>query len=179
MDSIFGIGLPEFVLIVVIAGMVMGPERIVRTARWLGGVTARLQTISRSFVRQLNAELDSVDETGQLKSTVEELDLLRRQVAELRNEVFTLATGAAANSKQLTRELGQEARNTILPPSLASHSREQVTGTPDSKGGAYRPPSLNMDGMNGSDSDTVLAAQPESKRPPLMPKRVEINEDSD
>jgi Sec-independent protein translocase protein TatA len=179
MDSIFGIGLPEFVLIVVIAGMVMGPERIVRAARWLGGVTARLQTISRSFVRQLNAELDSVDETGQLKSTVEELDLLRRQVAELRNEVFTLATGAAVNSKQLTRELGQEARNTILPPSLAPHSREQVAAMPDSKGGAYRPPTLNSDGVERPDSDTALATQQETKRPPLMPKRVEINEDPD
>ncbi len=50
MDSFFGIGLPEFVLILVIAGMVMGPERIVRMARSLGVVTARLQNISRSFL---------------------------------------------------------------------------------------------------------------------------------
>ncbi|HMT22539.1 MAG TPA: twin-arginine translocase TatA/TatE family subunit, partial [Promineifilum sp.] len=42
MDNVFGIGLPEFVLILVIAGMVMGPERIARTARSLGVLTARL-----------------------------------------------------------------------------------------------------------------------------------------
>ena len=91
MDNVFGIGLPEFVLILVIAGMVMGPERIARTARSLGVLTARLQTISRSFFRQLNSELDSIDSDGQLKSTVDELNQLRRQVADLRSEVFTLA----------------------------------------------------------------------------------------
>ena len=62
MDNIFGIGLPELILILAIAGMVMGPERIARTARSLGVMVARLQEVSRSFFRQLRAELVSVDE---------------------------------------------------------------------------------------------------------------------
>ena len=62
MDSVFGIGLPEFILIMLIAGIVMGPERIARTARWLGKTTAQLQAISRGFVRQLTAEIDGADD---------------------------------------------------------------------------------------------------------------------
>ena len=65
MDSVFGIGLPELILLVVLAGMVMGPERIVRYARLLGAMTARLQSVSRAFLRQLSAELDSVDSGGE------------------------------------------------------------------------------------------------------------------
>jgi Sec-independent protein translocase protein TatA len=68
MDNIFGIGLPEFILILVIAGMVMGPERIVRAARSFGRLAARMQSVSRSFIRQLNAELESVDQDGQSKA---------------------------------------------------------------------------------------------------------------
>ncbi len=48
MDNIFGIGLPEFVLILVIAGMVMGPERILRTAEGLTAERARLFVDARS-----------------------------------------------------------------------------------------------------------------------------------
>jgi sec-independent protein translocase protein TatB len=120
MDSIFGIGLPEFVLILIIAGMVMGPERIVRSARALGRLTAQLQNISRSFVRQLNAELDSVDEDGQLKDTIDELNHLRRQVADLRKEVLTIASGTMTESTRALKEIKQETENSILPPELRS-----------------------------------------------------------
>ena len=67
MDSFFGIGAPELVLILIIASMVMGPKRIGQTARWLGRTTAQLQNISRSFIRQLNAELDLDGENNELK----------------------------------------------------------------------------------------------------------------
>ncbi|MCP5098981.1 MAG: twin-arginine translocase subunit TatB, partial [Chloroflexi bacterium] len=62
MDSFFGIGFPELVTILILAGIVMGPARIGRVARWLGRTTAQLQTISRGFMRQLSAELESVDD---------------------------------------------------------------------------------------------------------------------
>ena len=91
MDSVFGIGLPELILIAVLAGMLMGPERIVRFARAAGHMTARLQSVSRAFLRQLSAELDSTDADGQLRDTIDELQQLRRQVAELRSEVLTIA----------------------------------------------------------------------------------------
>ncbi len=191
MDNIFGIGLPEFVLILVIAGMVMGPERILRAARSLGRLTARLQSISRTFFRQLNAELDSFDQDGQLKSTVEELNQLRRQVSDLRSEVFTLTTGAALDSKTAVRELRREFENSIVPPSLAEGLKNNPATTPvtaqptttqaadDGMAPVYQPPSLRppaepkgnpATGENGA----FLAAQAIK-----LPRRVEVREDPD
>lgn len=177
MDNIFGIGLPEFVLIVVIAGMVMGPERIARSARTLGRLTARLQAVSRSFYRQLHAELDSVDEDGQLKSTVEELNQLRRQVADLRSEVFTLAAGAKADTRQAFREIKRETEQTILPPGLGKSVSAATNPTSIEKSEpVYRPPSLAGNPLPSVPSNAnggALPTRPLSK----MPQRLDIAED--
>ncbi|MCP4419434.1 MAG: hypothetical protein GY805_22705 [Chloroflexi bacterium] len=114
MDSFFGIGFPELVLILIVAGIVMGPERIGQTARWLGRTTAKLQKISRGFVRQLNQELDGSGDGQAIKETMEELQQLRKELTDLRGE-FTHTT------KQVT-QIGQQAiddiNNSIAPPSL-------------------------------------------------------------
>lgn len=86
MDSLFGIGLPELILILILAGMVMGPQRIRQVARTLGRITGQLQSISREFARQLNAELDALD-SGELKGTVNDLRSLQQEVEALRREL--------------------------------------------------------------------------------------------
>jgi Sec-independent protein translocase protein TatA len=176
MDNIFGIGLPEFILIIVIAGMVMGPERIARSMRTLGRLTARLQAVSRSFLRQLNAELDSVDQDGQLRSTVEELQLLRRQVAELRDEVFTLAGGTAEETRQIVLDTKREMRNSIAPPGLFSAPREPESPTPN-PAPVYRPPSLLASPGPPAASNGRAADAPPA--PARLPKRVSVAEDPD
>lgn len=183
MDNFFGIGLPEFVLIVVIAGMVMGPERIVRAARALGRIVARLQVVSRGFLRQLNAELDSVDQGGQLRDTVEELHLLRRQVAELRDEVFTLASGTAQETRQIVLDTKREAHNSIMPPNFAPALKKPeppaITTT-----SVHRPPSLLSTPGAPTASNGQVAnppATPPAMPPPLakLPRRVSVAEDPD
>ncbi|HQF69800.1 MAG TPA: hypothetical protein PLH39_00825 [Promineifilum sp.] len=181
MDSVFGIGLPELILVVVLAGMVMGPERIVRYARMLGVVTARLQSVSRAFVHQLTAELDAADSSGELRETIDELQLLRRQVAELRAEVLTIASGTAAEGKQVMRELKQ-AQNAIMPPNLLAATREaRATTVPRPISAAtpgpavHRPPSLFP--------EATPSAPPATGTPPALspalPRRVDITDDPD
>ena len=92
MDSFFGIGAPELILILFLAGIVMGPQRIRQVAYWLGKTTAQLQAIARGFSRQLNAELDAVDGSGELRDTMKEMQDLRRQMADLRREVTSIAS---------------------------------------------------------------------------------------
>jgi len=179
MDNIFGIGLPEFILIVVIAGMVMGPERIVRAARTLGRLTASLQVVSRGFLRQLNAELDSVDQEGQLRGTVEELQQLRRQVAELRDEVFTLASGTAQETRQLVLDTKREAQNSIMPPSLSA-ALKQPEPPAANAAPVHRPPSLLATPSAPAASNGQVAVPPAT--PPLLaklPRRVSVAEDPD
>ncbi len=86
MDSFFGIGLPELILILLLAGMVMGPHKIRIVARKLGRITAQLQAISRQFARQLNAELDSL-EGDDVKGAWDDIRQLQKEVQALRNEL--------------------------------------------------------------------------------------------
>lgn len=119
MDNIFGIGAPELILILLIAGIVMGPERIGRAARWLGKTTAQLQAISRSFMRQLNAELDGVDQSGDLRGAMDEVQELRRQIAELRSELLNSTDSSIRETRAILDDTRREVEQSIAPPNLA------------------------------------------------------------
>jgi Sec-independent protein translocase protein TatA len=124
MDSFFGIGLPELVLILLIAGVVMGPERIGVAARWLGRTTAQLQAISRSFVRQLNAELDGIQEADEIKGAMRDMQDLRRQVDQLKQELISVTNGAARDGKKSVADIKQELERTIAPPTITNRDQE-------------------------------------------------------
>lgn len=114
MDSFFGIGFPELVLILVVAGIVMGPERIGQAARWIGRTTAQLQKISRGFVRQLNQELDKSGDGQAIRETMQELQQLRKELTDLRGEVNQTTSQAAQAGKQAFEDIN----NSIQPPNL-------------------------------------------------------------
>ena len=141
MDSFFGIGLPEFVLILLIAGVVMGPERIARTARWLGKTTAQLQAISRGFVRQLTAELDGADD-GAVREALTELQDLRRQVNELRVELNDTIKDTVDESRKAVAEGTEILNQSILPPTLGSN--KNGSQTPAEEKEAERPAALPL-----------------------------------
>ncbi len=124
MDSFFGIGAPELILILVIAGMVMGPERIVRTARWLGRTSSQLQNISRSFIRQLNAELDMDNESNELKGAWNDMQDMRRQIDELKGELMSVTKSALNEGTGALEETKQEIERTIAPQSLLKKMSE-------------------------------------------------------
>lgn len=136
MDSVFGIGAPEIVVILLLAGIVMGPHRIRQVALWLGKTTATLQSISRGFVRQLNAELDAVDGSGDLRGTMEEVKQLRQQVRDLRRELTSSTMSPINESKQILKESQQMVEQSIAPPSLksiragAAEDGQQASSTP-------------------------------------------------
>jgi sec-independent protein translocase protein TatB len=104
MDSFFGIGFAELLVILVLAGLVMGPARIRQVARTLGRWTAQLQSISREFARQLNAELDSIDDDGGMKDTMKEMRELQREVQSLRKELSQVPKAFIQDTKDAVEE---------------------------------------------------------------------------
>ena len=78
--------MPELILILLLAGLVMGPHRIRIVARKLGRITAQLQAISRQFARQLNAELDTL-EGNDVKGAWDDIRQLQKEVQALRDEL--------------------------------------------------------------------------------------------
>lgn len=82
----FNIGFGELMLILLLAGLVMGPQRIRQVARWFGRVSAQLQSVSRAFLRQLDNELDA-EAKGELKAALSDLQALQKEVTDLRREL--------------------------------------------------------------------------------------------
>jgi Sec-independent protein translocase protein TatA len=139
MDSVFGIGAPELIVILILAGVVMGPHRIRQVALWLGRTTAALQSISRGFVRQLNAELDAVDGGGDLRDTMSEVKELRKQITDLRREITAGAMAPIEESKQILKDSQKMVEQSIAPPSLISSNNESPEDVPDSPAVSEQP----------------------------------------
>jgi sec-independent protein translocase protein TatA len=68
MDSIFGIGMNELVIIFLLAAIVLGPERLVRVAREAGKLIRNVKAYFSSFTDELKTELDVLDEIKDLKN---------------------------------------------------------------------------------------------------------------
>lgn len=67
MDSLFGIGGNELLVILVLAAVVLGPERMARTAREIGRFVRNVKSYLSSFSSELKAELDILDEVDKVK----------------------------------------------------------------------------------------------------------------
>lgn len=87
MDSIFGIGIPELILILVIAGLILGPKQIQSIARNLGRFTGMIRGMSgdiRNIARALSTELDAIED---VKAAKQDLALLQANLAALQRDV--------------------------------------------------------------------------------------------
>lgn len=120
MDSFFGIGLPELVLILIMAGIVMGPHRIRHVARTLGRIIAQMQLISRQLMRQLNSELDAAGAT-EIKGAAQDLKEIQREVASLRRQFSSLPNELFHEGKKATRE----AEETLRPAAVTAEQLSQ------------------------------------------------------
>ena len=158
MDSFFGIGLPELVLILLLAGLVMGPQRMRQFARIFGKVTAQLQRVSREFARQLNSELDAID-SGEMKNTLRDMRSLQDEVEALRRELsqvpktFRDVTDSVASEGKAAIKSGEE----MLKGSSLSQGKSEL--------------------LESGDAQPQEAPTPESAAQPPLPKPIDVPED--
>jgi sec-independent protein translocase protein TatB len=111
-DSIFGIGLGELLVILIIAGLVLGPQRIFQVARRLGQLVGRWQKMTQEFVRQLNSEL----QLEELQAARKELQDARREIDAVLREVARTQNAAADEGRQLWQEGDAAVKGATPPP---------------------------------------------------------------
>lgn len=130
MDSFFGIGFPELVMILILAGLVLGPQKIRKVARTMGRFVAQMQSISRQFTRQLNAELDALD-SDEVKGAVEDVKQLQREMTDLRRQVSSLSDEAVAEGRKALEEGEKIFQGREVPPPEAPGNVPRKKEQPD------------------------------------------------
>lgn len=86
----FGIGLPELLLIMMLALLVLGPQRLPEAARMIGRAYAQLRRASEEFqrtIRQDIATLERQEDANRNKAVTEEL---RERFADLEGVQTTI-----------------------------------------------------------------------------------------
>ena len=65
--DIFGIGGNELIVIILLAAIILGPERLARSAREIGKFVKNVKSYFTSLSGELKAELDILDEMEKVK----------------------------------------------------------------------------------------------------------------
>jgi sec-independent protein translocase protein TatB len=68
--ELFGVGTNELLVIVLLAAIVLGPERLAKTARETGKLIRNLKAYFKSLSDELSSELDLLDEIKEIKRDI-------------------------------------------------------------------------------------------------------------
>ncbi|HSC97853.1 MAG TPA: Sec-independent protein translocase protein TatB [Casimicrobiaceae bacterium] len=129
----FDIGFSEIVVIGVVALVVIGPERLPKTARTLGHLFGRLQR----YVSEVKADISREMELDELRKLQREMQGAAR---EFQQSVTTAASDVQAGIRNVERELNQAGAASDIPTPAAGTDGAPPTGAaPGSGSGAPVP----------------------------------------
>jgi sec-independent protein translocase protein TatB len=111
----FDIGFSEIVVIGVVALVVIGPERLPKTARTLGHLFGRLQR----YVNDVKADINREMELDELRKLQREMQGAAR---EFEQSVTTAASDMQAGLRNVERELNEQPPATAAPSATSAAS---------------------------------------------------------
>ena len=114
MDSFFGIGMFELVMIAIIALVVLGPERLPAAMREMAKYAKQLRKVSNEFQSQFSEELKVLDELNPRRIINEVLDPNVRPAPPIVRAVAPVAPVVTVKPPIPNAETA----NTILPPPI-------------------------------------------------------------
>jgi len=119
----FDIGFSEIVVIAVVALVVLGPEKLPKTARTLGHLFGRLQRYVSDVKRDIQRELE-----------LDELRKLQQNVQSAAKEIETSMTAATRDVEQNVRdvEAALSATSDAAPPPAPAAATPAVASPPPS-----------------------------------------------
>ena len=106
----FDIGFSEIVVIAVVALIVIGPERLPKTARMLGHLFGRLQRYVNEVKADINREME-LDELRRLKQEV------KSAASDFERSVQSVASDFHSNVRSVEQQLNETASDAAPPPS--------------------------------------------------------------
>ena len=129
MDSFFGIGLFELVLIAIIALVVMGPERLPGAMREVAKYMRQLRQVSNEFQSQFSEELQLLDEINPKRILNDTINPpppkqplkppTAKSAAQPGRATLPTAATTTAAAATAVAATGAEPVNSILPPKPA------------------------------------------------------------
>jgi len=135
----FDIGFSEIVVIAVVALIVIGPERLPKTARMLGHLFGRLQRYVNEVKADINREME-LDELRRLKQEV------KGAASEFERSVQSVASDFHSGVRNVEQQLNQAgAANT---PSAASPSADAVPPSAEPAAPAEPPRQSSLPGID-------------------------------
>jgi len=123
----FDIGFSEIVVIGVVALVVIGPERLPKTARTLGHLFGRLQR----YVNEVKADINREMELDELRKLQREMQGAAR---EFQQSVTTAASDMQAGIRNVERELNQAGTAASGPAPDATGGAAPAVGAPGESG---------------------------------------------
>lgn len=81
--EIFNVGGPELLLLIFLAGVLLGPRRMVLLARELGNIMRQIKLVSQSLTKELNREIDLLDHEMRLDQPVRPVEKPAALTAEI------------------------------------------------------------------------------------------------
>ena len=74
--NVFGIGGNELVVILLLAAIILGPERLARSAREAGKFVRNVRNYFNSLTSELKSELEVLDDLQKIKKDMSSLNVL-------------------------------------------------------------------------------------------------------
>jgi sec-independent protein translocase protein TatB len=116
--EVFGIGPLEIALIVLVAFIVLGPDRIPSTMRQLGKWTRQLRETANNITRDYNTEIREI--TGEITALQEEIRSIQRDLGGIATDFLTMdPPPARSNTSAPADPIGSE-RSTAIVQSLTN-----------------------------------------------------------
>jgi sec-independent protein translocase protein TatA len=69
--NVFGIGLPEMILILLVALLIFGPKKLPEIGRSLGKAVRGFQDASKEFENEFKREAQQIEESVKMQATLE------------------------------------------------------------------------------------------------------------
>ena len=107
----FGIGVPEFFAVLILALIVLGPERLPRAMRTLGRWVRQLRQMTREFRKEFAEEFSILYE--EMDVLRQEAENTRQELADIRSELSDTLQGAADDVNVAGQGIAEDLRGAV------------------------------------------------------------------